>query len=478
MIKKKLFLTVAVVLSLSATAWAAPDDSLKDVPKGHWAYGAIQQLAADGIITGYKDGTFKGDQPMTRYEMACVVEKALNNAGKATSVDKDLLESLCVEFRSDLDSQEKRIKKLEAHNLTTHADMAVRYVYDEYNKKMRRNENNNLYLNILNDYQLNETWVAHMQSEVKYYWGNRLGYNYANDPWGGNTSDPAGGGEYGNNRSGTTDKNLFERLWLTGKVGLVDVTVGRKWDEFGTGLVWGNEATGLWLGLGNNHTTLFVAQGNDTNTNKMDNTVQGDRHFDAYGMYTYRQVNDKVKLGLLLGGNQSTYGIEGQGGKRQLASTKWGEINANVNLNKNLQLSGGITMTNADDYNSSYIVGVKYKDIDLEKPGTFAAYIKNARIARNGAAGGDVYGGSKEGGWAGLGLNAGGTWQNDWGVFDIGTDMWRQTSALKAWVYGIDYVLDKNLDWEIVYSPQTLDRPLEQTKYKRNYLRTAVKFHF
>ena len=50
-----------------------------DVPRNHWAYQYISQLAGNGILVGYPDGTFKGDTTMTRYEFATMLYRALQN---------------------------------------------------------------------------------------------------------------------------------------------------------------------------------------------------------------------------------------------------------------------------------------------------------------------------------------------------------------------------------------------------------------
>lgn len=50
-----------------------------DVPQNHWAYQYISQLAGNGILVGYPDGTFKGDTKMTRYEFATMLYRALQN---------------------------------------------------------------------------------------------------------------------------------------------------------------------------------------------------------------------------------------------------------------------------------------------------------------------------------------------------------------------------------------------------------------
>ena len=59
--------------------FASAADSFSDVPRGHWAYDAVEQLAEKGIINGYADSTFRGDKTVTRYEMAQMIAQALKN---------------------------------------------------------------------------------------------------------------------------------------------------------------------------------------------------------------------------------------------------------------------------------------------------------------------------------------------------------------------------------------------------------------
>ncbi len=60
-------LTTALVVGAASTTFAAANP-FSDVPAGHWAYDAVSQLAADGVIEGYGDGTYRGDRTITRYE--------------------------------------------------------------------------------------------------------------------------------------------------------------------------------------------------------------------------------------------------------------------------------------------------------------------------------------------------------------------------------------------------------------------------
>jgi hypothetical protein len=67
-----------------------------DIPENHWAYDAIKVLAGNGVVEGYKDGQFKGDRMMTRYEFAMIVYRAMQ---KGADVNARLLR----EFEPELE---------------------------------------------------------------------------------------------------------------------------------------------------------------------------------------------------------------------------------------------------------------------------------------------------------------------------------------------------------------------------------------
>ncbi len=73
---KQIAVILAAILSLALVAPALAQP-FADVPTEHWAYDAIAELAAKGLIEGYPDGAFRGDRAMTRYEMAMVVARLL-----------------------------------------------------------------------------------------------------------------------------------------------------------------------------------------------------------------------------------------------------------------------------------------------------------------------------------------------------------------------------------------------------------------
>ena len=70
-----------------------------DVPENHWAYDYVATLAGNGIIVGYPDGKFGGDRMMTRYEMAALIYRAIQNGAVA---DEQMARAL-KEFQPELE---------------------------------------------------------------------------------------------------------------------------------------------------------------------------------------------------------------------------------------------------------------------------------------------------------------------------------------------------------------------------------------
>jgi hypothetical protein len=111
---RNLALSVAaiLVLAVASPAFAQP---FADVPTDHWAFDAIAELAAKGIIEGFPDGTFKGDRGVSRYEVAIIVARILARieaikipapapaaAPQVTRTDVQTIQRLVNEFRAEL----------------------------------------------------------------------------------------------------------------------------------------------------------------------------------------------------------------------------------------------------------------------------------------------------------------------------------------------------------------------------------------
>lgn len=70
--------------------------SFKDV-KGHWASDAINELYGNKIVSGYKDGTFKPDQKLTRAEAVTILNSVFGRNTKSSSLS-DVNESSLKKF--------------------------------------------------------------------------------------------------------------------------------------------------------------------------------------------------------------------------------------------------------------------------------------------------------------------------------------------------------------------------------------------
>ena len=162
----------ATVVGASSSALAATNP-FSDVPKDHWSYDAVAQLASDGVIEGYGDATFQGDKNITRYEMAQMVAKAMAKK-EVSAADKAAIDKLTAEFADELNNLGVRVSNLEKN-----ADN-VKWSGVFCNKAMKGNEDTHtwwekeLFLNV--DGQINDAWKVHAGLDTK--WGtNTNGWN-------------------------------------------------------------------------------------------------------------------------------------------------------------------------------------------------------------------------------------------------------------------------------------------------------------
>ena len=72
-----LFLALVLALAMSVTAFAFSDT------RGHWAEETIQAMTEKGYLSGYPDGTFRPDAPISRAEFAKIAVSFTQNNGSA-----------------------------------------------------------------------------------------------------------------------------------------------------------------------------------------------------------------------------------------------------------------------------------------------------------------------------------------------------------------------------------------------------------
>ena len=109
--KKHLAVLAATAVLGVTSAFAA--NPFSDVTPQDWAYQAVAQLASQGIVNGYPDGTFKGQQNITRYEMAQMVAKALVRQDRVDAEQNAIINRLANEFSAELNNLGVRVATLE-----------------------------------------------------------------------------------------------------------------------------------------------------------------------------------------------------------------------------------------------------------------------------------------------------------------------------------------------------------------------------
>ena len=212
--KKSLVLAMAMALGVTASAYAA--NPFSDVPAGHWAYDAVNKLAAEGVVDGYPDGTYGGDKLMTRYEMAQIVAKAM---AKGANVDK-----LAAEFADELDSLGVRVANLEKKADNVKITGQIRASYRDVDGDSNGNDGR-LRTRIFVNGAINEDW-----NYIGRFENNQYFTNYKEE--------------------GGDDTVKFNWAYVTGRVGGMHMEAGRQ--DFTNADVLDVTGDGIKLAYGDN----------------------------------------------------------------------------------------------------------------------------------------------------------------------------------------------------------------------------------
>ena len=137
-------LTTALVVGAASTTFAA-SNPFSDVPADHWAYDAVSQLAADGVIEGYGDSTFQGNKNITRYEMAQMVAKAMAKTD-VSAADKAMIDKLAAEFADELNNLGVRVANLEKHADNVKFTGKLEYTYESKRYEGQPRDNSDHYV--------------------------------------------------------------------------------------------------------------------------------------------------------------------------------------------------------------------------------------------------------------------------------------------------------------------------------------------
>ena len=127
---KKQFAAIFAATAVLGVTTAFAANPFSDVTPDSWAYQAVSQLASTGIITGYPDGTFRGENGITRFQVAQMVAKALANQDRANAEQQALINRLADEFSNELNNLGVRVARLEDRvgNVKVTGDMRLRYL--------------------------------------------------------------------------------------------------------------------------------------------------------------------------------------------------------------------------------------------------------------------------------------------------------------------------------------------------------------
>jgi archaellum component FlaC len=109
--KKRLVALLAGLLTVLSMGFGLAQFS--DVPAGHWAKEAVEALAARGILIGFPDGTFRGNEGLTRYQAALIIYRLLQQIEEELKAkgESPTMEALSPE---DLEALKNAIQELAA----------------------------------------------------------------------------------------------------------------------------------------------------------------------------------------------------------------------------------------------------------------------------------------------------------------------------------------------------------------------------
>lgn len=122
---KFIFLVLILTMGLSSIIAAA---TINDVPTNHWAYEDVKLSVDKGLLELFEDGTFRGSDTVTRYQLAAIIARLLKEIERSaisfSQQDMQLLRDLSVELREELvdlalqgEIFTEQIKTLEEKNL-------------------------------------------------------------------------------------------------------------------------------------------------------------------------------------------------------------------------------------------------------------------------------------------------------------------------------------------------------------------------
>ena len=346
--KKILALAAAAALTAGVSAYAA--NPFSDVTADDWAYQAVSDLSAQGVVEGYPDGTFKGERNMTRYELAQIVARLMAKEDQLNAEQQATLDKLAGEYADELANLGVRVSNLEKKvgNISWAGDAKMMYTNnakkdgtDTYKGRIRLNVKG----------QVNDSTF------VK----GRIVTNM----WFKDAKPEDGDGN-------TTMDRLF-----------VNHSFGEK-----TSVVLGRQDLTVFGGL--EYDDAFDGA----------KLAYNDGKFDAYAAFGQLNAGDYNKTDAAFGGlgydfgaaklNAAYFNFTGDKAKNVSGfDSIWG-ANLVVPV-QDFSVFGEYWDSNADKNDNAYQAGIGYSTLDASKPGTFALNVAYNRVGAGAYLGGTTY---------------------------------------------------------------------------------------
>lgn len=360
-------LTTALVVGAASTTFAAANP-FADVPADHWAYDAVAQLVQDGIVNGYAaDGTYKGDQNMSRYEMAQIVAKAMAKSEAADNNNKALIDKLAAEFSDELANLGVRVADLEAKTDNVKWQGLVRYDWNTTNYESKEGhraaEENNLKLRFEPSMTINENWSGHA----------RIDYDVNKDE-----TAPDNGAE-------------VAHIWTEGQYDKFNVKLGRfgSFSDASHGLVFDTEVTGAEFTYAPTEAWKVKATAGRVDNAKLWETAAINNGISNAGSATYWAVEADYAQGKWDAG----LGYRNVGATNTLQDTNKTsfhvvDLGVGYAFDKNVKLTGDYAWGPGLDSNkydgvakNAYSIQLDYKGADAADAGSWGAYVAYRSLA-------------------------------------------------------------------------------------------------
>ena len=338
-------LTTALVVGAASTTFAAANP-FSDVPADHWAYDAVAQLADDGVIEGYGDGTYRGQNEITRYEMAQMVAKAMAKEDQVNAQQKAMIDRLAAEFSEELNNLGVRVSNLESRidNVKWTGKLQYEYKRTKEGDGDAVTDTNRLRFRLEPTATVNDHWKVKARLDAD--------WNPGED-------------------KGVKDDNSvkLKRAYVAGHYGITDINAGLIPYYSEQGVVFDGELSGASVTIGKDQTlsgTLVAGSSrnvDDKTPHELSN-VQG--------------VNITWKPTEEFSGAAEYYRASVSGDYNNV----WG-LGATYNIAKTATLSGGYwknTTQDNSDRNRAWNVELAYRGAEQENIHSFGLFVAYRRL--------------------------------------------------------------------------------------------------